>query len=184
MNEKTKKLCLAGLMTALCFVGCQFLSIKIPIGSTATMIHLGNTFCILAALLLGGLWGGICGAVGMGFSDILNPTYITSTPITLILKMLMGLIAGGIYKLLRKKNANEFVSSLVSSAVALVINTILTPVVRSLYNYLVFSKSVDILKLYAASSLVTSAITSLITLIAVVLIFTTLKSALKKNKLI
>ncbi len=184
MSEKTKKLCIAGLMTALCFVGFQFLKIKIPIGATATSVHLGNTFCILAALLLGGVWGGICGAVGMGIADVLDPAYITSVPITLILKMLMGIIAGGIYKLLRKKNVNEFASSLIGSAVALVTNTILTPLVRSLYNYLIFSKSFDILKLYAVSSLTTSAITSAITLVAVVLMFVPLKKALVKNKLI
>ena len=96
----------------------------------------------------------------------------------------MGIIAGGIYKLLRKKNVNEFASSLIGSAVALVTNTILTPLVRSLYNYLIFSKSFDILKLYAVSSLTTSAITSAITLVAVVLMFVPLKKALVKNKLI
>jgi uncharacterized membrane protein len=120
----------------------------------------------------------------MGIADVLDPTYITSAPITLILKMIMGLIAGGLYKVLRKKNMNEFGASSIASAVALIMNTLLTPIVRSLYNYLIFSKSADILKLYAVSSLTTSAITSLITLVAVVLLFVPLKTALTKNKLI
>lgn len=184
MSQKIKKLTLMGLMIALCFIGFQFLKIRVPIGGTATAIHLGNTFCILAALLLGGVYGGIAGAVGMGIADVLDPTYITSAPITLILKMIMGLIAGGLYKVLRKKNMNEFGASSIASAVALIMNTLLTPIVRSLYNYLIFSKSADILKLYAVSSLTTSAITSLITLVAVVLLFVPLKTALTKNKLI
>ena len=35
---------------------------------------------LLAALLLGGWYGGIAGAVGMTIGDLLDPVYVTVTP--------------------------------------------------------------------------------------------------------
>ena len=41
-------------------------------GGDATSIHIGNAFCVLAALLLGGVYGGLAGAIGMGIADIMD----------------------------------------------------------------------------------------------------------------
>ena len=57
-------------MAALAYVSFTFLQIKIPTPGGTTSFHLGNTFCVLAALLLGGLPGGIAGAIGMGIGDL------------------------------------------------------------------------------------------------------------------
>jgi uncharacterized membrane protein len=53
-NLRLKKSVQTALLTALCFVSFTFLQIKIPIpeGDT-TSLHIGNAFCVLAALLLG-----------------------------------------------------------------------------------------------------------------------------------
>ena len=58
------------------------------------LFHLGNTFCVLAALLLGGLPGGIAGAIGMGIADLLDPAYVIVAPKTIILKLGIGIITG------------------------------------------------------------------------------------------
>ena len=55
--------------------------------------HLGNVFCVLAALLLGGYWGGLAGAIGMTIAD-LTTAYVTSAPKTFLLKLCIGLIVG------------------------------------------------------------------------------------------
>ena len=81
------KISMVGLMAALCYVAFTFLQIKIPTPVGYTSFHLGNTFCVLAALLLGGLPGGLAGAIGMGIGDILDPVYIAVAPKTLFLKM-------------------------------------------------------------------------------------------------
>ena len=49
-----KKLAQAGLLAALCYIGFAFFKIDIPVGPEKTAFHLGNVFCVLAALLLGG----------------------------------------------------------------------------------------------------------------------------------
>lgn len=63
-------------------------------GGDTTALHIGNAFCVLAALLLGGGYGGVAGSLGMTIADLLDPVYITSAPKTFILKLCIGLIAG------------------------------------------------------------------------------------------
>ena len=62
-----------GLMSALCYIAFTFMQIKIPTPGGATSFHLGNTFCVLAALLLGGIPGGAAGAIGMGNWRFIRP---------------------------------------------------------------------------------------------------------------
>ena len=69
-NETVIKLAQTALMAALCFVSFTFLQIKIPLpGGDATSLHIGNAFCVLGALILGGWYGGLAGAVGMTIAD-------------------------------------------------------------------------------------------------------------------
>lgn len=68
-NQTVIKLAQTALLAALCYVSFTYLQIKIPMpGGDATSIHIGNAFCVLAALLLGGLYGGLAGAIGMGIA--------------------------------------------------------------------------------------------------------------------
>ena len=94
-NSTITKLAETALMAALCYVSFTFLQIKIPVpGGDATSIHIGNAFCVLAALLIGGVYGGLSGAIGMGIADLMDPVYITGAPKTFILKFCIGLITG------------------------------------------------------------------------------------------
>lgn len=94
-NETVIKLAQTALMAALCFVSFTFLQIKIPLpGGDATSLHIGNAFCVLGALILGGWYGGLAGAVGMTIADILDPVYIVGAPKTFVLKLCIGLIVG------------------------------------------------------------------------------------------
>ena len=80
-NELAQKIAMTGLMAALSYVVFTFLQIKIPLpGGDATSIHLGNAVCVLGALLLGGFWGGLGGAVGMTIGDLLDPVYVVYAP--------------------------------------------------------------------------------------------------------
>ena len=63
-NTTVMKLAETALLAALCYVSFTFLQIKIPVpGGDATSLHIGNTFCVLGALLLGGWYGGLAGAI-------------------------------------------------------------------------------------------------------------------------
>ncbi|MGI6108881.1 MAG: ECF transporter S component [Eubacteriaceae bacterium] len=88
----TKKLAWIGLMAALVFIG-TFMRIKIPVGGDSTMLHLGNVFCILSGLLLGGVPGGLAAGLGSAIFD-LSSEYASEFWITFINKFAMGWMAG------------------------------------------------------------------------------------------
>ena len=70
-NDKAYKIAMTGLMAALSSVVFTFGQIKLTLpGGDATSIHLGNAVCVLGALLIGGFWGGLGGAIGMTLSLI------------------------------------------------------------------------------------------------------------------
>ena len=63
-KQKMQKIVMTGMFAALSYVVFTFLQIKITLpGGDATSIHLGNAVCVLGALVLGGVWGGIGGAM-------------------------------------------------------------------------------------------------------------------------
>jgi len=89
------KITITGLMAALSYVAFTYIKIPIPVpGGDTVALHVGNAFCVLAALLLGGVYGGLAGSIGMTLADLMDPMYVTSAPKTFILKFLIGLIAG------------------------------------------------------------------------------------------
>ena len=51
-NKQVFRITMTALMAAMCYVGFSYIKFDIPVGPTWTTIHLGNTFCALAALLM------------------------------------------------------------------------------------------------------------------------------------
>lgn len=96
------KIILTALFSALCFIGVL---IRIPL-PTGAFVHLGNMICILASLLIGGIYGGIAGSLGMGLFDLTHGYLGAGLLRTFILKFLMGFVAGLVFKLILKKKIN------------------------------------------------------------------------------
>ena len=96
------KIILTALFAALCFIGVL---IRIPL-PTGAFVHLGNTMCILGALLIGGVYGGLAGSIGMGLFDLTHGYLGAGLLRTFLLKFFMGLIAGLLFKLILKKKLN------------------------------------------------------------------------------
>ena len=70
-NEKVWKIAMTGVFAALSYVVFTFLQFKIWLpGGDATSIHFGNAVCVLGALILGGVYGGIGGLL---FNVIFDP---------------------------------------------------------------------------------------------------------------
>ena len=107
-------------MSALAIFLLLFYKSKYQTPGGTTSFHLGNTFCVLAALLLGGIPGGLAGAIGMGSEILFDPTYITYAPKTIILKFLIGIFTGlfahKIFKINNSKNDSKlFIYVIISS---------------------------------------------------------------------
>ncbi len=188
-NNHVQKLVLTGLMAALCYVAFTYIKIPIPVpGGDTVALHIGNAFCVLAALLLGGLYGGVAGALGMTIADLLDPTYITSAPKTFILKLCMGLIAGLIAHRIAHINQSRnpkyvFLWSLIATIGAFGFNVIMDPIVGYFYkNYVlgIESSAAKIMQTWAAGVTLINAIVGTVVVIAV---HTAIRPALEKTGL-
>lgn len=174
----------AGLLTALCYIGFAFFKIDIPAGTEKASFHFGNVFCVLAALLLGGYWGGLAGAVGMTIGD-LTTTYITSAPKTFLLKLCIGLIVGlvahGIFKLSREHSPRYVMGVTILACVCgMGFNVVADPLVGYFYKTYLFGVPQDITAVLIKISAMTTAVNAVVAVIAATIIYLALRPALKK----
>lgn len=178
----------AALLAALCFVGAGYLKIDIPVGTEKTMFHLGNVFCVLAALLIGGLWGGLAGAVGMTISDLLTG-YVTSAPKTFLLKLCIGLIVGLVAHKLFKITKDGFeakklpLAVVVSAIAGMGFNVIADPIVGYFYKMYILGVPQDLAKALAKINSITTLVNAIIAVIVASIIYLALRPALKKSGL-
>jgi len=186
-NSTVMKIAQTALFAALCYVIFTYLQIKIPMpGGDATSIHLGNAFCVLAALLLGGWYGGLAGAIGMGIADVMDPIYITGAPKTFILKLCIGLITGLVAHKIAKINESTdkkyiFKWSLLASIAGLAFNVIADPIVGYFYKQYILGQPQQMAKVLAKWSAAATFVNAILSTIVVVIIYNALRPALAKS---
>lgn len=180
-NLSVLKLTQGGIIAVLAFVSFQFFRISTPVAT----IHFGNSFVIIGALLLGGFYGGVAGAVGLTISDVLSG-YMSDAPATFICKVLIGLIAGviahQIFKINQTNDKKKIVMvATVSSAVALFVNIFSDTLIRWLMNILMYG--FDSAKVLAIKNLLGSSINLVLGTIVAVIFYIVIRPALKKSGL-
>ena len=186
-NSTVMKIAQTALFAALCYVIFTYLQIKIPMpGGDATSIHLGNAFCVLAALLLGGWYGGLAGAIGMGIADVMDPIYITGAPKTFILKLCIGLIAGFVaHKIAHITDDHDqkyiFKWSLLASVAGLAFNVIADPIVGYFYKQYILGQPQQMAEVLAKWSAAATFVNAILSTIVVVIIYNALRPALAKS---
>lgn len=186
-NSTVMKIAQTALFAALCYVIFTYLQIKIPMpGGDATSIHLGNAFCVLAALLLGGWYGGLAGAIGMGIADVMDPIYITGAPKTFILKLCIGLITGFVAHKIAKINESTdkkyiFKWSLLASIAGLAFNVIADPIVGYFYKQYILGQPQQMAEVLAKWSAAATFVNAILSTIVVVIIYNALRPALAKS---
>ena len=186
-NSTVMKIAQTALFAALCYVIFTYLQIKIPMpGGDATSIHLGNAFCVLAALLLGGWYGGLAGAIGMGIADVMDPIYITGAPKTFILKLCIGLITGLVAHKIAKINESTdkkyiFKWSLLASVAGLAFNVIADPIVGYFYKQYILGQPQQMAEVLAKWSATATFVNAILSTIVVVIIYNALRPALAKS---
>lgn len=176
-HDKLMKVVFTGVFAALSYVVFTFLQIKITLpGGDATSIHLGNAVCVLGALILGGMYGGLGGAIGMTIGDLLDPVYVVYAPKTFLLKLCIGLITGLVAHRIGKINQQTdkkkiLVWTILASCSGLLFNVIFDPLIGYFYKLLILGKPAAELVLawnVAATTInaVTSAIVSVVVYMA------------------
>ena len=187
-STNVRQLALAGLFAALCYIGFTFCKIDIPVGTEKTAFHLGNVFCVLAALLLGGFWGGMAGAVGMTIAD-LTTAYVTSAPKTFVLKLCIGLIAGFVAHKVFKINEERqrkiplTVSVYLSCAAGMAFNIVADPVVGYFYKTYVLGVPQQAAAIWAKIGAVTTCVNAVVAVVVAGTLYLALRPALKRSHL-
>ncbi len=178
-----RNLCIVGILAAMSYVCFAFLQIKIPIGSDATSIHLGNMVPVLGALLFGGLYGGLGGAIGMTIGDLFDPIYILYAPKTFFLKLCIGLVAGvvahKVFKLRAQTDRSKILRGAICSAAAgLLFNVVFDPLAGYYYKLIILGKPAADLTL--AWSIGATSINAITSGVVAVLLYMALRPALEK----
>ena len=193
MNQKNTtvmKLAQTALLAALCYVSFTFLQIKIPMpGGDATSLHIGNAFCVLGALLLGGWYGGLAGAIGMTIADTMDPIYITVAPKTFVLKFCIGLIVGLVAHKVAKINESTdkkyiFKWSVLASVAGLAFNVVADPLVGYFYKQYVLGQPQKMAEVLAKWSTATTFVNAVVSTILVAIIYNALRPVLLKSGLL
>ena len=184
-NNKTMKVVFTGLFAALSYVVFTFLQIKITLpGGDATSIHLGNAVCVLGALILGGFYGGLGGALGMTIGDLFDPIYILYAPKTFILKFCIGLITGFVAHRLGKINQQTEKSvilrwTILAAASGLLFNVIFDPLVGYFYKLLILGKPAA--ELVLAWNILSTSINAVTSTIVSVIVYMAMRPVLLRS---
>lgn len=183
-SEQIKRMAQAALFAALSYIMFTYFKIDINLPGGSTAFHLGNTFVVLAALLLGGPVGGMAGAIGLTLAD-LTTIYVTSAPKTFFLKLCIGLITGfvahklfHISKITDKKKLT--VATIVSAGAGLLFNVIADPLVGYFYKMYLFGIPQDASKALAKIATLTTGVNAALSLLCAVLLYLALRPVLIK----
>ena len=185
MNNKILKIVMIGLMSALCYIAFTFMQIKIPTPGGATSFHLGNTFCVLAALLLGGIPGGATGAIGMGIGDLLDPTYVIVAPKTIILKMgigiITGLVAHKVFHIQKLEGQHLYKAVILSALAGMLFNVVGEPILSYFYTTFILGAPEKAAKALASWNAITTATNAILAVIISSTIYIAIAPRLKNN---
>ncbi len=184
-----RKLTMAAMFAALCYVGFAYLRIDIPVGAEKTAFHLGNVFCVLGALFLGGLQGGMAGAVGLTIAD-LTSGYVTSAPKTFLLKLGIGIVTGlaahRIFHISREKGERRGglpVAAAASSGLGMAFNVIADPLVGYFYKTYVLGVPQDAAQIWVKIGAITTLVNAIIAVAVATVLYLSLRPALEKSRL-
>ena len=189
-NQTVIKLAQTALMAALCYVSFTFLQIKIPLpGGDATSIHIGNAFCVLGALILGGWYGGLAGAIGMSIADLMHPVYITGAPKTFVLKLCIGLIVGLVAHRIAKIDEStdrKYILrwSVIASAAGLGFNVIADPLVGYFYKQYILGQPQQMAEVLAKWGAAATFVNAVVSVVLVGVLYNALRPVLLRSGLI
>ncbi len=185
-SEALRKTVFAAIFAAITYIVFAYLSIPIPTPGGQVSVHLGNAFVVLGALLLGPAYGGLGGALGLTIADLVVPAYLPEAPITFVIKLLVGVIAGlvahKIGHISTETNSSKVRLWTVLSVVAgLGFNAIFDPLLRYFYKILILGKPAA--EVSFAINFGVTLLNSVVSLIIVVALYFALRTPLKKTGL-
>ena len=99
-DRRVQSIVTAALLAALACAATMALRVPSPTGG---YLNLGDTVVLLGAFLLGPWLGALAGGIGSAMADALSG-YMVYVPATLVIKAVMSVAAGLLYRVLREKS--------------------------------------------------------------------------------
>ena len=173
-------------MAALCFVSFTFLQIKIDAGWRCYILHIGNAFCVLGALLLGGWYGGLAGDIGMDDRRCSGSDLYRGSTKDIVLKLCIGLIVGLVAHRIGKINESTdkkyvFRWSVLASVAGLGFNVIADPLVGYFYKQYILGQPQQMAEVLAKWSTATTFVNAVVSTILVAVLYNALRPVLLKS---
>lgn len=177
--KKTNQLTSMALIAALCFIAFNYFKIDVHVMGGRTSFHFANSFVVLGALLLGGLPGGLAGAVGLTLAD-LTTGYAHVAPRTFFLKLMIGLIVGLIAHRFGKINSLHKTSdilkwSILAGTGGMIFNVIVDPLVGYIFNRFILGVDANPATIIATWSAGVTAVNGVITVVMATLAYMALR---------
>ena len=118
MNSNLKKIIMTALFAALACVATM--SIRIPTPGTGGYIHPGDAIVILAGIILGPVYGMLAGGIGSALSDLIGG-YFVYVPITFVIKGLVALCAGLVYRAIGKTKTTRYAGVILGGVIDIIL---------------------------------------------------------------
>lgn len=100
---KLQKIILAGLCAAIIFIGISLFRINLPAVVGRPFIHFGNTFAVIAVMILGFKYGACAAVLGLGLFDILNG-YAATSWITMLEAVILAAVTALVFRAVHYQN--------------------------------------------------------------------------------
>ena len=176
MNKTIRMITLTVMFAAINYIAFAYGKISIPTSpTTSTAIHIANAFVILSSWILGPVYGGLSGAIGLSLADFMDPRYIASAPKTFLMKFMIGFIAGTIARKLKLSEQTDKKAitriTLVSAAAGLGFNVLVDPIFGYLYKKYLLRLSIEAASILLAWSAGVTFLNAVICVIISVLLY-------------
>ena len=176
-SDKTRELVELSLYAALIIVSVQF--IRIPFGPQ--FVHLGNALVVIAVLIFGARKGALVATVGLGLFDIFNG-YAAEVWITILESLIVCYVLYLVFEKLLK--SNDKMANII--IIGVIVIAAVTKIILNFVKYTIINSVVAALPLNAAMVLALTKIggtfgTSVVTIIAVPLLYPVFKRILQRN---
>ena len=142
-------------------------------------VHLGNTACLLAGLLLGGPMGGLAAGIGSALNDLVSGYAIDELLVTFVSKFLMALICAAIVRKSEKRSV-----TVLGCAVGAFSYVALYMLKTYIYRRFVYGLPLDATWAVMLSKLPASLINAVFALIVAPILYAAIRPALKKAGLL
>ncbi|WP_416454785.1 ECF transporter S component [Streptococcus thermophilus] len=175
-NDNTRELVELSLYATLIIVSVQFIR-RIPFGPQ--FVHLGNALVVIAVLIFGSRKGALVATVALGLFDIFNG-YAAEVWITILESLIVCLVLYLIFEKLLKSN-DKIANVIIAGVIAAVTKIILNFLKYTIINTIVASLSLKAAMLASVVKIGGTFGTSVVTIIAVPLLYPVFKRILKKD---